>query len=373
MIERFTKLSTREQGRPEGVMRLQHQGVITRTLGQMQEVLSERASSGELPPSPVVQPEAPERREESGRLPDLTGKSVGASVGALDFERRPAVYGPQLTTEGDLQSELLLGPPRQDRGGVKETDRPLEVRDGLSGSVPPDGVLPGLVQVPHGSLGIAPPLEMHRELGGDLPRPLTVAGFDTQAHPSVNRRPAPRGDALIEHLTVEGVEEGIARRDRAVRPVNRSAPPEELLAPRETRTARLDLHPAELDAGRHRGGGEFVPGHARHFQDVPLRGAEPIELVLDHRADIRGNVDRHGVAGGAEPPPPVELDEHAPRDQVVRDVHDEKGIAVAAGVDLGGEAYHHRPELPSDGESPDEILFHRGFTETVQDELAAKP
>src|SRR5207245_433121 len=201
-----------------------------------------------------------------------------ASVGALDFERRPAVDGPQLATERDLQSELLLGPPRQDRGGLKETDRSLEVRDGFSWSVPPDGVLPGLMQVTHGSLGIAPPLEMHRELGGDLPRPLTVAGFDTQAHSSVKRRTAPRGDALIEHLTVERVEESIARRDRAIRPLLRSAPPEELLAPREPRTARLDLHAAELDAGCHRRCGEFGPGHARHFQDVPVGRVEPIEL-----------------------------------------------------------------------------------------------
>jgi hypothetical protein len=67
------------------------------------------------------------------------------------------------------------------------------------------------------------------------------------------------------------------------------------------------------------------------------------------------------------------LDEHAPRDQVVGDVHDEKGIAVAAGVDLSGEASHHGGELPSDGEAPDEILFHGGFAETVQGQLPAQP
>ena len=186
-------------------MRLQHQCAITGTLGKPQEVFSKRVSSGELRASPVVQPEAPEHREELGSIPDLPGKYVGASVGALDFERRPTVDGPQLATEGDLQGELLLGPPRQDREGVKETDRSLEVRDGFSWSVPPDGVLPGLVQVTHGSLGITPPLEMHRELRGDLSRPLAVAGFDTQAHPSVKGRTAPRGDALIEHFTVERV------------------------------------------------------------------------------------------------------------------------------------------------------------------------
>src|SRR6266545_2157330 len=112
MIERFTKLSPREQRRPEGVMRLQHQCAITGSLGQSQEVLSQRASSGELPASPVVQPEAPERREELGSIPDLPGKGVCASVGALDFECRPAADSPQLATERDLQSELLLGPPR---------------------------------------------------------------------------------------------------------------------------------------------------------------------------------------------------------------------------------------------------------------------
>src|SRR5437870_1903226 len=143
MIERFTKLSTREQRRPEGVMRLQHQCVITGTLGQPQELLSKPASSGELPASPVVQPEAPERREEFGSIPDLQGQRVCTSVGALDFECRPAADSPQLVTERDLQSQLLLDPSRLYREGLKQTDRSLDVRDGFSRSVPPDGVLPG--------------------------------------------------------------------------------------------------------------------------------------------------------------------------------------------------------------------------------------
>ncbi len=373
MIEGLTKLSTREQRHPEGVMRLQHQCAITGTLGKPQEVLSKRVSSGELSASPVVQPEAPERREELGSIPDLQGKRVCASVGALDLEGGPAADGPQLATERDLQGELLLDPPRLCRDGLNKADRSLDVRDGFSGSVPPDGVLPGLVQVTDGSLVVAPPLEMHRELGGDLPRPLTVAGFDTQAHSSVKRRPAPRGDALVEHLTVERMEEGIARRDRAIRPLLRSARPEELLAPRETRAARLDLHAAPLDAGRHRRRGEFGPGHARHLQDVPVGGAEPIELALDHRADIHRDVDGHGLGRYAEPPPPSALDENAPRDQVVGDIHHEEGIAVAAGVDLSGQASHRRGELCSDGKPPDEILLHGRSTETVQGELPTEP
>ncbi len=42
-------------------------------------------------------------------------------------------------------------------------------------------------------------------------------------------------------------------------------------------------------------------------------------------------------------------------------------------MDLSGEASHIRGELRSDGESPDEILFHRGFAQTVQGQLPAKP
>src|SRR5688572_3488852 len=102
MIERLTKLPTREQRHPEGVMCLQHQRVITGMLGQPEELLSKPASSGELSAPPVVQPEAPERREEFGSISDLQGKRVGAGVGALDFDCRPAADGPELATERDL-------------------------------------------------------------------------------------------------------------------------------------------------------------------------------------------------------------------------------------------------------------------------------
>src|SRR5437867_13301857 len=99
MIERFAKLSPREQRRPEGVMRLQHQRAITGPLRHSQQVLAQRAGSGEIRASPVVQPEAPERREEMGSIPDLPGKGVRAGVGALDLRSGPAVDGHELATE----------------------------------------------------------------------------------------------------------------------------------------------------------------------------------------------------------------------------------------------------------------------------------
>ena len=86
-----------------------------------------------------------------------------------------------------------------------------------------------------------------------------------------------------------------------------------------------------------------------------LARAEPFELALDHRADVSRNVDGHGVGGCTKLPPSTVLDQHAPRDQVVRDVHDEEGIAVAAGVDLSGEASHHGGGLRPHGEAPDEM------------------
>src|SRR5204863_1548899 len=96
-------------------------------------------------------------------------------------------------------------------------------------------------------------------------------------------------------------------------------------------------------------------------------------LPLDHRADVRRNADGQGVRRYAEHPTARALDEHAPRDQVVGDVHHEERIAIAAGVDLSSKASHRRGELPSDAKSPDEIALHGGLTETAQGELVAEP
>jgi hypothetical protein len=105
------------------------------------------------------------------------------------------------------------------------------------------------------------------------------------------------------------VEEGVAPRDRAVRPLFRDARPEELLAPRQSRAARLDLRATQLEAGGGRGRREFSPGHARHFQDALVGRGETIELALDHRVDVRRNAD--GQVSAGRTPNLRALDEHA--------------------------------------------------------------
>ena len=184
-----------------------------------------------------------------------------ALVGFLDVAGRVTLGRHQGRTQGQQQVYLALralggGQLRQERQGAAQQLDAFEI--GAAG----ERGRPGHLQVADAALEVAAPFEVHRQLGGQLARPLAVTGLQSQPDADVQRRPPRRRDAFVEHLAVESVAERVARRDGAVGPLVHPVRLDELLPLGQRRAARLDLHGAQLDAGGHRGRDELRSGHA---------------------------------------------------------------------------------------------------------------
>src|SRR6185369_17473792 len=87
--------------------------------------------------------------------------------------------------------------------------------------------------IARGPLEVPAVLEVRGELPGDLARALAVAALETLADPQVQPHAIPDGDACIQHLLIQRVNEGIPPRHRAIRPLGDAGPAKELAAPRQ--------------------------------------------------------------------------------------------------------------------------------------------
>src|SRR4029450_8499477 len=102
------------------------------------------------------------------------------------------------------------------------------VLDRLSIPVLLERVLPCLVVVLRGPIEMLAVLEVHRQLARNPLRPRAIATLETLGRPQVQSDPQTDGDAPVEHLLVQGVNEGIPPGDGAIRPLGDADLAEEL-------------------------------------------------------------------------------------------------------------------------------------------------
>src|SRR6185503_19274190 len=129
--------------------------------------------------------------------------------------------------------------------------------------------------------GVAAPLEVHRQLARDLPRPLTVRLLQTMAHASMQIDAPSHRQPRVQRLAVQRVLEREAAGHGAVGPLLVSGGVDELLATRDVVTPRLHLAVRERGSRRDGRRRERSTDDARHLEQTLREWIEAVELALD--------------------------------------------------------------------------------------------
>src|SRR5207302_2086944 len=105
-------------------------------------------------------------------------------------------------------------------------------------------------------------LEVRRQLGGDVARPVAIGHFFPLADRPVELAP-PRGrDALVERIAVQRVLEPVARGHSPVGPLDGTERSDEEVTTRQLVAALLPLGRGPLEGRGHRGRRELHAGYA---------------------------------------------------------------------------------------------------------------
>ena len=88
-------------------------------------------------------------------------------------------------------------------------------------------------------------------------------------------------NAVVKHLTIQGVIEAEVGRNRAVWPARDRRPAEELLITREACQGQFHLANLAQHGCCDRSGGELDPGNAGGFENLLLPGLDPLKVALD--------------------------------------------------------------------------------------------
>ena len=114
------------------------------------------------------------------------------------------------------------------------------MRDRLLIGASLQGVVGGLVEIVHGSSGVAPTDEMHRQLRGNLRRLGRIPAFLAEPDLLMQLYPAAGRHARVRHLLIETVRELVARRRRPVGPRLDAVGPNKPPLARQRAIARFD-------------------------------------------------------------------------------------------------------------------------------------
>src|SRR5262245_29208310 len=128
--------------------------------------------------------------------------------------------------------------------------------------VSPQRLVSRLPPIPHGPRVVAPALPVHGQLRCDLVCPCTIACFQACGDTLVQALPLHRGNAVVEHLAIEGMGEPVPGCDRAVRPDVTALAAQEVPASRHALTPLLDLCDVCGESSGHCCGREHQPRHA---------------------------------------------------------------------------------------------------------------
>src|SRR5215510_2149788 len=97
-------------------------------------------------------------------------------------------------------------------------------------SIPPHSILGGLPEIVDSPTVVSSLDKMHGEFTGDFAGPLAIAGLLTLADAPMEVKPLSSSQALIEHLPIQGMDEGIASGDGPVWPLSDPARAQKLVA-----------------------------------------------------------------------------------------------------------------------------------------------
>ncbi len=189
-------------------------------------------------------------------------------------------------------------------------------------------------------------LEVPRQPARDRRGVGAVGVLDPFADPLVQSH-APAGrHPLGDGLGIEAVGEVVARDLRPVGSRPQCRRRQELPLSRQLIAAFLDFHRIRAEAGRNRCDREFVPEHARRFEQALHLGLQAIDLLLDQRAQALGNGSSDLRNGSSQPPAVVLRLQHAKGHELVHHPHHEERIAVRPLVH--GERQLGRKRMPAE-------------------------
>lgn len=279
-----------------------------------------------------------ERDEQRIRVPESERELAGAAVGALGIRRGPSLDGDQRGAEHELLAELGTVPV-----GAREARRLLEggaqVRDGVERSVAAKRLGGRELEVLDRPSGVAAADEVAGELGRDLARPLAVACLEAGADALVQPRPAPCGQARVEHLRVEVVREAIRLADRSVRPARRPRLGDVLPPAGERREPLLHLLLGELEPCGDGRRCELRPRDARRLERRLVVRVELSELLLDQEPEALGRSFSERAGLTVHAPGPVLVDDEPIEHPGVDERLEEEGVPARQRREACGESF----------------------------------
>src|SRR5215468_4206032 len=205
--------------------------------------------------------------------------------------------------------------------------------DGLTRRAARASIVTGGVVVENGACHIAAMLEVRGKLRGELARALTEGFLESITYHDMQAPTTCGRQTLVQRRAVERVPERIAARERSVRPGFVARVPQEQSVSRELSGGRLDRLSVLAERGGDGRGAELFTCRTRDLQDLAFPTAQAFQLQLDQATQIVRNRRGDVLEPTGERPLVTALDEHAPRDEIVRDVDDEQRIAFGSRID----------------------------------------
>jgi hypothetical protein len=305
-----------------------------------EEELAELVGIGELGAHVVIGHEATQDRGPFGALGEGVAEPPCAGKRPLRLGSRVASDRHEQGCARDDEAELAGGAVRSVGRMGEHVERGGEVRDGLVRRMTLERPGPRELVVLERAPVVTTAREVHRELGRALaatgPEGRLLAEPDGAMQTDATRL----RDPLVEDAPVEGVQEPIGARHRAVRPFGDSGVGDERAEGREPLADVLHRLRVVVRSGRDGGDRELVPGDARGLEDAAGGRRQRAQPPSDELLETGRNAVRGLLEGALHSPFAVALDQHSAGDEVVHHVDHEERVAVGPLVDPCGEPPH---------------------------------
>src|SRR5215218_874456 len=224
-------------GSAKRAVRLHDKGWIPKLQGELHQPLTRLPSRLNFSSKHVRETDEPQYFERGRRVWAASAQLPGAPEYLIRLRRRESLGHDQ--RHGKHQREFQLRFLAFGRIGERGERQQAAVRqrNRLMMCRPPGRVLSSEQQIFHRARGIAPLLEMHRELGGDLGGTIPVDRFSAISDSAMSLGAAHWRQQLVWHVAVEDVTEGVTWRDGAIRQFDESRWQEKLVSPHQRFTS----------------------------------------------------------------------------------------------------------------------------------------
>ena len=244
-----------------------------------------------------------------------------------------------------------------------------EVGDGFAIGMPSHRDVAGAHAMGDRARDLARRLEVGGQLAGDLVGLRAPCLLLALADAAVQARPARRREALVEHVAVQRVHEGVAPRDGAVGPLLQPDRAQEVPTPRQSLALVVDRVGIAVERRRDGRDGELRTGHRGRLERALLGDRQAFDLPLDHGAEPVGDGRRETVRRTGETDPSLLRADDRLAHGEIDQVDDEEGMALGARVDERRHAVVHDARA----EALAEVGRDRGRAERLQPDLLAAP